>query len=522
MSEINTTAAVAEATDAFERAVGLAGIRHSLVQAGPSSLLKFHVGRLAPIYDHALLATQRSLPEENPFRGKLGLITTPPASFPMSLEAGAFLTLLTRSTREVVGNLSHQSYSVPYVAFPNREDHSLAQPANHIVRGRRGVGKSTLMRRAAKLLGGESALLATIDMQTYSLLQDRDSLVRQVMIDACEGLARGGSSFPASAARAQAELTEIAERLSGGLLDVANAPIQMRRSIARLTAAVGAPAFVFLDDMHLIEKDTQPEILHALHAGLKGANGWVKVAGVGSLMNPYSPVTRRGLQFPGDAQYISLDLTLENPAAAENHLRAITDQFGQAVGYVSSASILPKDAFRRLTWANAGVPRDFLQMLGSSLEHAKRNSHTTISLSDVNTAIGEFGQQKMDELSQDVRNGEGMLQGMLRKLEALCLDQERVNAFLVRSDSWERDLVQVLSDMRMVHLIRRSVTPGRAGERYEAYILDYSLFTGFRRRPNMKEMRPKHEQFKASELRALPKINPGFYVDEKTGLPLSS
>jgi hypothetical protein len=43
-------------------------------------------------------------------------------------------------------------------------------------------------------------------------------------------------------------------------------------------------------------------------------------------------------------------------------------------------------------------------------------------------------------------------------------------------------------------------------------ILDYSLFTGFRRRPNIKEMVPKedHFQFKASELRRLPKVFDGF------------
>jgi hypothetical protein len=58
-----------------------------------------------------------------------------------------------------------------------------------------------------------------------------------------------------------------------------------------------------------------------------------------------------------------------------------------------------------------------------------------------------------------------------------------------------------------------SVTPHKTGERFEAYILDYSLFTGFRRRPNVKEMIPKELQFKAAELRALPKVSSGFFMD---------
>ena len=105
---------------------------------------------------------------------------------------------------------------------------------------------------------------------------------------------------------------------------------------------------------------------------------------------------------------------------------------------------------------------------------------------------------------------------MLARLEKLCLEDNRVNAFLIRSeDSIERSLVQILSDMRMVHLIHQSITPDKAGERFEAFILDYSLFTGFRRRPNITEMIPKELQFKASELRALPKVSAGFYGSQK-------
>jgi histone H3/H4 len=53
-----------------------------------------------------------------------------------------------------------------------------------------------------------------------------------------------------------------------------------------------------------------------------------------------------------------------------------------------------------LAWATAGVPRDFLQMFARAVEHARRNKRAVVTLSDVNVAIGEFGQGKMDELSK--------------------------------------------------------------------------------------------------------------------------
>ena len=122
----------------------------------------------------------------------------------------------------------------------------------------------------------------------------------------------------------------------------------------------------------------------------------------------------------------------------------------------------------------------------------------------------------MDELAQDARNSKGELLSILDAIEVLCLEKERINAFLVRSENSEvRRRIHVLSDLRLVHLINQSITPDRAGERYEAYIVDYSLFTGFRRRPGVREMVPElgQGQFKASQLRGLPKVTEALLAD---------
>ena len=152
-------------------------------------------------------------------------------------------------------------------------------------------------------------------------------------------------------------------------------------------------------------------------------------------------------------------------------------------------------------------------MFAKAVEHARRNKHAAVTVSDVNIAVGESGQGKMDELTQDARNSEGELRRMLAALEAYCLDDNETNAFLLSSEeSKEKRLTHILNDLRLVHLISQSITPDRAGKRFEAYILDYSLFTGFRRRQGIKEMIPKEGQFKASELRSLPKVSDGFLV----------
>jgi hypothetical protein len=501
-----------EALAIFQREIGATGVQTQRTLAGNQSFLKFIVGRDAPFYKYALRETQKALSSENPFRGALGLHIQKAERFPESVEATSLLTLLTRSTRPVSQDTSERGFSVPYVPFQNREDHQLAQPATHVVVGRRGVGKSTLIKRAVEILRTSPAILAVLDVQAYSTLVG-DDLTREVLQDIATILADDAKGVATSIEGGlnTTGLQSIASELSVGRLGAPAAVPRIKRELQALTKATKNHVYVFLDDFHLLGPLEQPKVLHLVHGALKGANGWLKVAGLRSLLNYYSPRTREGLQVPGDAQSISLDLTLENPEAAETHLRAILEGFLRAVGYSALGDVLPEAAFRRLVWANAGVPRDFLQMFARAIEHARRNRHSLVTLSDVNVAIGEFGQGKANELGQDARNTEGELRKMLSALESYCLDENQINAFLVRSeDSQERKLVQTLSDLRLVHLISQSTTPDEAGKRYEAFILDYSMFTGFRRRPNIKEMIPKHGQFKAADLRKLPKVSGGF------------
>ncbi len=504
--------ALNEAISAFERQVGVTKVPYDRKQVGNREFLKFTVGREAPLYAHALHQAQKALSSDNPYRGAIGLAIAKSDSFPNSLEASALLTLLTRSTKEVSQDSSERGYTVPYIPFQKREDHQLAQPASHIVRGRRGVGKSTLIRRAVELLRETPALIVVLDMQAYTSLSG-DDLLREVFYDVCQHLVESCHSL-SEKLRIDLDPTKlavIAKQVADQTVQMSRVPVTIKRALAELTQATRNHAFVFLDDFHLIDHDSQAQLLHALHGAVKGSNGWLKVAGLSSLLNTYSPKTRQGLQVPGDAQFISLDLTLENPEAAETHLRAILESFLNAVGHSVTKAVIPDAAFRRLVWATAGVPRDFLQMFGRAIEHAQRNRHTTVTLSDVNIAIGEFGQQKMDDLQKDARNEADVLKDFLARIESLCLDEHKVNAFLVRSeDSRERAIVHALSDLRMVHLIHQSITPNRAGQRYEAYIVDYSIFTGFRRRRGVREMVPEEAQFKAAELRALPRIEVGF------------
>jgi hypothetical protein len=115
-------------------------------------------------------------------------------------------------------------------------------------------------------------------------------------------------------------------------------------------------------------------------------------------------------------------------------------------------------------------------------------------------------------MENDARNEESSLRDALAAIEKHCLDKNKINAFLIRSESSEEyRSIQTLADLRLLHILHKTITPHKAGERYEAYMLDYSLFTGFRRRPNIKQMMPSDgKQFRAAELRKIPILPKGF------------
>ena len=263
-----------------------------------------------------------------------------------------------------------------------------------------------------------------------------------------------------------------------------------------------------------------PNYLHILHGALKGANGWLKVAGLRTRLNAYDPASRKGLQVPGDAQEISLDFTLVDPVTAEDHLRTDPSAFppsrrnqfrgaGHSQSTFQAARLGKRGCASRFSanvrgFARAGPPCKPRKMTLTGRQPVDRRIRPTRRWTIWNATRS---------------NEQYMLKGVMTFLEEFCLDTHKVNGFLIRSEqSRERQAVEVLSDLRLVHLIHQTITPHKAGERYQAYLLDYSLFTGFRRRPSIAELLPSDgRQFKAKELRSIPELPKAFLSSENSG-----
>jgi len=103
----------------------------------------------------------------------------------------------------------------------------------------------------------------------------------------------------------------------------------------------------------------------------------------------------------------------------------------------------------------------------------------------VNQAAGEHEATKRDEFRRDVLEGVDTLEREFDRIKRFCLEDQRVNCFLV-----EKDLpgdpyanVKELVDLRLLHAIASRVTVrNRPGRIFEGYMVDVSQYTGERKR----------------------------------------
>jgi hypothetical protein len=219
----------------------------------------------------------------------------------------------------------------------------------------------------------------------------------------------------------------------------------------------------------------------------------------------------RGLQAGQDVLEVDLDLTLAEPAEAYDHLFGILQRFLTACGFTKHTTIIPERAIKRLVWSSAGVARDFLSLFERAIGHAQAHRRGRVGVEDVNLSVGDLAAPKMRELEEDTSQEGPLIRDALEQLQRVCLNKHKSNSFLIRQEprALGYQLLQKLVDLRLVHLLHPSVTPRRAGERYEAYLLDYSFYTGVRKRRLLEELTIiPGEPWSHAQRRRLPRIEP--------------
>jgi len=494
-----TTSQLDEIRSKFEELAGLNGIAYEIKKTVDGPVLVLMVSHV-PKRLYGLLNS--AISEVLPDRTDGGAVATLAKLAKSNLIDGPEAKLLIKTLSETQ-NVSRHSFPEDfferYTYSVSGAESQITANANHIVFGRRGAGKSMLLLYALKKLEQSSHPCVWIDLQLFNARPDE-----AVCADIVASLLRDISEYSSGSI----ELDSILSHLENQDVDIP----QIRRLLPRIKRLMSKfssenPVYVFLDDFHVLDRNIQPIILDIIYSFSRGNRVFLKISSIETLTNTYDSTKKIGLEVSQDVQVLRLDNNLTTPDKTFEHLQNILDAHAKYAclpgvrRLCSSVDVLP-----RLTWVAAGVPRDAMNLFAQAMRRAVGEGKKQVNVSNVNMASSENLTTKIRDLELDASDIASALKEELESIKYFCISEQRKNAFLVEilPSNSRFSNINELVQMRLLHVISDGITPGDAGRKFMALILDYGLYTGIRAAQSVELFNQKTESASYRELRTLP------------------
>lgn len=411
---------------------------------------------------------------------------------------------------ELLSARSRTSETQPSLRFVKDVDErlNLAVSARHqLIFGRRGVGKTSLLLEAKRMIEKNGALVLWVNMHSLRAL-DAGRAFLTIVLRLCDlmmGAHQNGKSMSSGLQLISIARSNIEERVfaSDVTYEEASALVPVvQQAVSRFCVEADLHMYVFLDDVHYMRVQQVPLLLDLLHGITRDNPVWLKVAGIQHQTRWFIPNPPTGLQTGHDATIINLDVTLEHPERASKFLLDVLKGYVDECHALPLSRVISSAALERLVLASGGVPRDFLTLCASSIQTARQRSKASaVGVQDVNNAAGVAGQTKLHELEDDaaaVAGRSAVLISALNALRSFLLTDKQITFFRVdfrdkEVRGQEYRVLQALADLRMLHLINASLSDAQqAGQRSEVYLLDLSQYSGSRLKQRLRVLDFEH------------------------------
>ena len=502
---ISVSSQAEEAILELSKNLGSIKLEHYVKERSDGPYLVVEVSRPSERLFKALRAAQANLPPENPFKER-ATVSKRRRSYGDRLampEAQLFRSTLSDSLtvdRYTFSDDFFERYTRSVFGFEDQ----ISASANHLVYGRRGSGKSSLLAYAMHSCIAKDSPYAWVDMQTYA---GRDDV--QVTIDVLQDVLRqcgNRSSDFDQVASARTALDGLA-----GIQEDAKAEKQLKRLLPRIKQALSSVAeksgdiFIFLDDLHVLAAEAQSRFLSHIYSAFRGNRCHLKISGIEQFSYPWNSSDNLGLQSPHDAQILKLDYNLTMPDKSRDHIESILDAHAQFSGLPSVSFLCGQGALSRLVWVAGAVPRDALNLFVQAMTKAAARGQKKVSITSINAAASDMAEQKMKDMQQDLRD-DSDVQRVLAWIKDFCISKRRKNAFLleIKNEDPFYGNIQALIALRLVHVIHEGITPHEAGRRYQALLLDYGFYVGIRAAKSVDLFQREPTTPSAKDLRRLP------------------
>lgn len=276
------------------------------------------------------------------------------------------------------------------------------------------------------------------------------------------------------------------------------------------------PVYLVMDDFYFVVKDVQPDLIDYFHRLTKGTELFLKIATIKHRSKIYKRTSEQyiGVEMGHDVFEIDMDYTLDSSEELQEFMQQLlSNAIKQSGARMSIDDIFAGDGFSQLCLASGGVPRDFLSLF-VKLANGVVATGRTIGKVQVNEASITNMSSKMDSMKRDSGDEDAILENCIRRIKKFVYFEKRTNAFLVARDDLDqneqaRQAIRELVDLRLIHLVDDNISHAPSdGRRYEAYILDVGLYDNSRPR-NFDQVEPgqRDERARKDKLRASPVFN---------------
>ncbi len=487
----------------FEAQSGLRGVRYKVKDRSDGPLLTFGIANPTDRLFAIVESIHSKLIGDSTSELRVTLQKARPPNLLQSAEGRLLLRTLSESL-----NINKDSFKddffIRYTKSVSGAEEQIAAAANHIVFGRRGAGKSSLLLYGLHSRAKLALPSVWIDMQVYSQRDDIAvalDVLREILNQTRTELQdQGFVDANINSLETLEGKSQIDERAIRKLLP------QIRRVLGQFSRQ-GKNLTVFLDDYHVLHKSLQPRLLALLYAITRGNGIFIKLSAIETLTQTWDSINKIGLQIPHDIQEIKLDYNLTIPEKATEHISSILDAHAVYCGLPSIRALCTSiDVLWRLVWVAAGVPRDALNIFAQAMTKASLSGGKHVSVSSVNVAASDAVNVKLKELDTDASVEAETLHTLLERLRDFSVRQRRSNAFLVeiRSEDIVFQRVLKLVDLRLLHVINEGISVGEAARKYLALILDYGFYIGIRAARSVDLFNKQTKKVAYKELRRLP------------------
>lgn len=273
----------------------------------------------------------------------------------------------------------------------------------------------------------------------------------------------------------------------------------IKKLVNELSSEIGnKKIYLIFDDFYFIPKSIQPDFIDYFHRLTKDTSLFLKIATIRHRSKLYRQTaeTYIGSETKHDIFEIDMDLTLDAFGDLQSFMKLLLDRAREASNSnIQIDSLFSGEGFFQLCLASGGVPRDFLSLFVTLANRIISGEINTIGKLDATEAAISDYSSKMASLKTDSVEEREILEQYLSIIKEYVYSKRRTNMFIVSKSELdefqqERQAIRELVDLRLLHIVDSNTSSAPSdGRMYEAYMLDVSLYANSRPR-NFKQIEP--------------------------------